>query len=368
VRRPDGLAERVPLAPRTTLEVGGEARFLLEATTEDAVLEALAWARAEGLGVVVLGGGSNVLVADRGLDALVLVPAVRGVEARDEGGRVLVTAGAGEPWDALVARAVASGWAGLECLSGIPGSAGATPIQNVGAYGQDVSETIVSVDAVERATGQLVALSAASLGFGYRDSALKRDAKDRYVITRVTFALTPGGAPAVRYAELTRYLENEAILPTLESVRAAVIALRRRKSMVIDPADPNRRSAGSFFTNPVVGADHAADVLARARALGAVGPGEAMPAHSAPGGRVKLAAGWLIERAGLTKGAGDGRVGLSTRHALALVNRGGATAAEVLAFARAVRDEVLAKLGVRLVPEPVVMGFRAEEIGDLYEE
>jgi UDP-N-acetylmuramate dehydrogenase len=350
------IREHEPLAPRTTLGVGGPARFYAEAASEPEVAEALAWARARSLPTLVLGGGSNLLVADRGFDGLVLRPLVRGVEARDRDGVVEVDAGAGERWDDFVARAVASDWAGIECLSGIPGDVGATPIQNVGAYGQEVAETIVKVRAVDRATGEVVEVPADRCGFGYRDSVFKREDKDRFVITSVRFALRPGGAPGVRYAELAKKLAAH-VRPTLAEVRETVIALRRGKSMVLDPSDENGRSAGSFFMNPTVGAaeaDRLAEVL-----------GAEMPRFPAAGGQVKLSAAWLIERAGFRKGTHEGAVGISRRHSLAIVNRGGATAAEVAAFARRVREGVRERCGVTLTPEPVLVGFTEEELAAL---
>jgi UDP-N-acetylmuramate dehydrogenase len=355
--------------------VGGPARYFLEAQSERSVVDALAWARSRGAPVVVLGGGSNLLVADRGLDALVLRVAIRGVTCAAPGTSpddVIVEAGAGESWEALVARAVESGWAGIECLSGIPGDVGAAPIQNIGAYGQEVAETILRVRAVDRQSGEIIELDGASCGFGYRDSIFKREAKDRYAITSVTFKLRQGGAPTVRYAELARKLESASSnpagaapppSPSLAAVRAAVLELRRSKSMLLDPSDENGRSAGSFFMNPTLDAAAFEGVKARVDAAGVVGPGESMPAFPAAGGRVKLSAAWLIERAGLRKGTADGRVGLSTRHTLAIVNRGGATAAEILAFAQRVRATVLDRFGVALVPEPVLLGFTPDELG-----
>ncbi|MEP7126516.1 MAG: UDP-N-acetylmuramate dehydrogenase, partial [Byssovorax sp.] len=246
----------------------------------------------------------------------------------------------------------------------IPGDVGATPIQNVGAYGQDVSETIVHVRAIERASGKVVEMDGAACGFGYRDSVFKREAKNLFVITRVTFALRPGGPPSVRYAELARHLATQRA-PSLAEVREAVLALRKSKSMLRDPGDENGQSAGSFFMNPTIDDADLAAVSARVEAAGALGPGEAMPTYAATPGRTKLAAGWLIERAGFGKGTGEGRVGLSTKHALAIVNRGGATAAEVVAFARQVQDGVRERFGVTLHPEPVLMGFSAEEAAAL---
>jgi UDP-N-acetylmuramate dehydrogenase len=360
----------VPLAPLTTLGVGGPARLLLEVAHETEIAAALAWAERAGHPLVVLGGGSNVLIADRGLDALVLRVRITGIEVERSDGRVSVTVGAGMPWDPLVDRAVAEGWAGIECLSGIPGDVGGTPIQNVGAYGQEVAQTIESVQTVDRRDGTLVTLDTSGCGFGYRDSIFKRQARERYVVTRVRFGLAAGGAADIRYGELARYLGMEPAaeprsIQALPLVRAAVLELRRRKSMVIDPEDDNRRSAGSFFTNPVVDTAAAGDVRARVEALGVLGAGETMPEFPAAGGKVKLSAGWLIERAGFAKGTIDGRVGLSTRHALAVVNRGGATAAELVAFAGRVRAGVLERFGVSLTPEPVLLGFTSEELAEV---
>jgi UDP-N-acetylmuramate dehydrogenase len=345
-------ASRVPLAPLTTLGVGGPALAYEEAATEPAILDALAFAAEGRLAVLVLGGGSNLLVADRGFDGLVLRPRLDHLRAEVEGDRVVVDVGAGLAWDDFVAHAVARGWAGVECLSGIPGDVGATPVQNVGAYGQEVKDTIVSVRAVDRLTREVVTLDAARCAFAYRDSFFKREGKDRFVITSVRFALRLGGAPEIRYPELAKQLGVAS--PSLAEVRAAVLALRRSKSMLFDLADENGRSAGSFFTNPIVEPALADAVAARA--------GGDMPRYPAPSGQVKLSAAWLIERAGFRKGDGEGRVGISTRHSLALVNRGGATAAEVVAFARRVQAGVRERLGVTLTPEPVMVGFAPGEL------
>ncbi|WP_437754606.1 UDP-N-acetylmuramate dehydrogenase [Sorangium sp. So ce1389] len=360
--------------------MGGPARFYAEAADDAAVVEAFRFAETRGVPLFVLGGGSNLLVADRGVDALVLRVRVRGIEpvrglVRDvnhddpsvPAPRVLVRAGAGEGWDDLVARAVAEGWAGVECLSGIPGDVGATPIQNVGAYGQEVAETIAEVHAVDRATGAAAVIAGADCGFGYRDSRFKRAWRGRYVITAVTFALRPGGAATVRYPELQRALAAPAggPAPPLDEVRRAVIALRRGKSMVLDPADENGRSAGSFFMNPTLEAGAAASAIARIEAAGVLAPGEVIPRYPADGGRVKLSAAWLIERAGFAKGTRHGAAGISTRHTLALVNRGGATAAELLDLARRVRSGVLDRFGVALTPEPDLVGFAPGETDDL---
>ena len=354
------LERNVPLAPLTTLGVGGPARWLVEAGRDD-LADALAWAAARAVPVLILGGGSNVLIADRGFEGLVVRPRLRGLAYVERGDHVLVEAGAGVVWDDLVDRAVANGWAGIECLSGIPGDVGATPIQNVGAYGQEVAETITEVRVMERASGEVVELDNAQCGFGYRDSVFKHEARDRYVIIAVRYLLVPGGAPCLRYAEVAARFAGRS--PSLAEVREAVLALRRSKSMVLDPDDENGKSAGSFFTNPTV--DRAALEDVRARVARLVGPGATMPEYPAASGRVKLSAAWLIERAGFGKGAGEGRVGLSTRHTLAIVNRGGATAAEVVAFATRLRETVRDRFGVALAPEPVLVGFLPEETAGL---
>jgi len=345
------IRERVPLAALTTLGVGGEARWFVEARDEATVIAAHGWARARGVGLRVLGGGSNVVVADAGVEAFVVHLALRGIESDRTDGAVEVTAGAGEPWDALVQLTVEHAWAGLECLSGIPGLVGATPIQNVGAYGQEVSDTVVAVRALDTETGVVTTLPAAACGFAYRDSAFKRDAPGRWVVLAVTYRLRAGGPPTLGYADVDRHLARQGIgAPTLGDVRAAVLAIRRGKSMVLDdPVDPNRRSCGSFFLNPILDADAVASVSARA--------GDAtMPRWPQSDGRVKLSAAWLIEHAGFARGERAGPVGLSTRHTLAIVAHDGARTADVLAFARRIQDGVDARFGVRLTPEPVLWG------------
>jgi len=347
---------KVPLGPLTTLGVGGPADEFVEVLTERDAIDAVREADTAGTPALVLGGGSNLLVADRGFAGRALRMAARGVTRTRDGERVAVTAQAGEPWDELVAACVAEGLAGVECLSGIPGLVGATPIQNVGAYGQEVADTVTAVRAWDRVAREVVTLPAARCGFAYRDSAFKSGAPGRHVVLAVTFALTPGGVASVRYGELSRALAGDAA-PTLGRVREAVVALRRAKSMVLDPGDPESRSAGSFFTNPIVTAALADRVEADARATGALREGEAMPRFAAGDGRVKLAAGWLIERAGVGRGEAMGRAAVSKAHALALVARDGCTAAEVVALARSVRGRVRARWGVTLAPEPVLVGF-----------
>jgi UDP-N-acetylmuramate dehydrogenase len=345
------IREHVPLAPLTTFELGGSARFFVSVQNEGAVVAALDHAGEKGLPVLFIGGGSNLVIGDAGFAGLVVdLGPMRGLTFRTAGDVVEVEALAGEPWDPLVDEAVARDLAGLECLSGIPGLAGATPIQNVGAYGQEVAETVRRVrvfDRVERTTREL---DAAECGFAYRDSAFKR-VPDRHVVLAVTFALAPGAPPAIRYAELERALGDQA-KPSLARVRQTVIGLRRRKSMVIDPNDENRRSAGSFFTNPIVSDADAERVVALALAEGIVRAPEDVPRYPAGEGHTKLAAGWLIERAGIDKGHRRGRVRVSTRHALALTHLGGGKTEDLLALAREVRDAVQTRFAVTLVAEP----------------
>ena len=341
---------RVPLAGYTTLGVGGAARWFLEASDEAALQTALRWARARSVPLRVLGGGSNLVVADRGVEALVVRMALRGVTSRTANGAVEVTAAAGEPWDDFVRLTVERGWAGLECLSGIPGLVGATPMQNVGAYGQEVSETITGVRALDTRAGEVIEVPAAECGFAYRDSAFKRREPGRFVVLAVTYRLTPGGAPTLRYTDVERHLASRGVrAPSLVDVRESVLAIRRTKSMVIDPADPNRRSCGSFFTNPIIARESLADVERRVADA-------TMPRWPQADGGIKLSAAWLIERAGFRRGQREGAVGLSTRHALAIVAYDGARAADVLAFARRIQTTVADRFAVRLTPEPVFWG------------
>ena len=343
------------LAELTTLRLGGPAPHLVEATSEAELVGTVSAADDAGRDVLLVAGGSNLVVADAGFDGTVVRIATRGIKADTEDdadptcGGVLVTVAAGEVWDDLVARAVNAGWVGVEALSGIPGSVGATPIQNVGAYGQEVSETVASVRTWDREDRQVRTLAAADCGFGYRHSRFKAD-PTRYVVLSVTFQFRTGdlGAP-VKYAELARTLGVEpGDRATLPQVRRAVLGLRAGKGMVLDPDDHDTWSAGSFFTNPFLTAEQAA-----------VLPDDA-PRFPQPDGTVKTSAAWLIDRAGFAKGYGldlhGGRASLSTKHTLALTNRGGATTEDLLRLAREVRDGVVEKFGVRLVNEPVLVG------------
>jgi UDP-N-acetylmuramate dehydrogenase len=335
----------VPLAELTTLRLGGPARALVEAATAAELVDAVRAADEHGEPMLLVGGGSNLVVADAGWPGTVVLVRSRGIAVEADGDTRALTVEAGEPWDGLVARAVAEGWAGVEALSGIPGLVGATPVQNVGAYGQEVAETVTRVDVYDRAARATRQLSPAECRFGYRDSLFKHT--DRYVVLRVVFALTASDKSGpLRYAELARAVGEVA---PLADVRSAVLALRRGKGMVVDPDDPDTWSAGSFFTNPVL--DPAAVAAFEAR----LEPGTAYPSWPAGDGR-KLSAAWLIDRAGFAKGYGTGRVRISVKHTLALTNRGGGRAADLVALAREVRDGVVARFGVELRPEPRLVG------------
>jgi UDP-N-acetylmuramate dehydrogenase len=333
------ISENLPLAPLTTLGAGGPARYFLEAASEEQVRQGVDWAASRQLPLFVLGGGSNVLIADAGWPGLVLRIALRGVTQSGE----VFEAAAGEDWDALVARAVAGGYAGIECLSGIPGSVGGTPVQNVGAYGQEVSETITEVRALDRTSGGVVTLGNAGCGFRYRQSIFNSGERGRYIVLRVTYCLRPGGEPRIEYADLKAHFAGRR--PILAETREAVRAIRHRKAMLIVEGDEDCRSAGSFFKNPVVPESAICNLQS------------AMPHWTAGPGQVKLAAAWLVENAGFPKGWRRGAVGISSKHSLALVNRGGATAAEILALAREIQERVAEQFGVRLEMEPVLVGF-----------
>lgn len=342
----------------TTLGIGGPARYFAEAPNADVLIAGVEWAQSRKLPLFVLGGGSNIVAADTGFPGLVLRVALRGVATRMEAGHAIVTAAAGEEWDRLVSTCVARNWAGFECLSGIPGRVGATPIQNVGAYGQETSETLLSLEALDLATGKLQEFSRAECEFGYRTSRFKTGSRERFIITGVTYRLEINGKPALRYAELERYVAAQGGTDhTLEQVRESVLALRRRKAMVIDPQDMDSRSVGSFFVNPVVTREESEQIKQRVGKL--LAAGVEMPAFPTSDDRVKLSAAWLIERAGINRGYVHGGVGTSTKHALAIINRGGGTAREVIELKELIQTRVLDAFGVELVPEPVFIGFES---------
>lgn len=345
---PMRIEREVPMAPLTTLGIGGPARWFARAETVDDVREACRWAAANEQRLFILGGGSNLLVADEGYDGLVVRIELRGIVVESENDdAVMVRVAAGEPWDDFVAFAVSRRWAGVECLSGIPGLTGATPIQNVGAYGQDVGETVARVEVLERATGRAITLTNGECGFGYRSSIFKGEAKDRYVVLGVTYRLRKNAPATIRYPELQKYADERGIeAGDLHAVRGVVIAIRKRKGMVLDPADPDTRSDGSFFMNPIVPRERIDATLADAPRY---------PAGDGDG--VKLSAAWLIEHAGFHKGFVHGRVGLSTKHTLAVINRDGGTAAEVLDLVKLIQAGVKEKFGIDIQPEPTFIGL-----------
>jgi UDP-N-acetylmuramate dehydrogenase len=352
------LLENIPLAPLTTIKIGGPAKYFVEARSVGEVQEAVAFACSRDLPLFVLGGGSNLVVADTGWPGLVLKIAIQGINqvqrSGHDDGKILFDAGAGESWDKFVSHTVMARCAGVECLSGIPGSVGGTPVQNVGAYGQEVAETIVSVQVLDlRDKGAEVReLCPEACGFSYRTSIFNTSERGRFIVLRVTYALTPGGNPHIVYADLRRHFEGRETPPDLAETREAVRHIRACKGMLITPGDPDCLSAGSFFKNPVVSEERHEDLKRRAATRGLT-----LPSYPALETRKKVSAAWLVERSGFSKGFGFGRVGISTKHALAIVNRGGATAADVLTLKEHIQHRVEEIWGIRLEPEPVAVGF-----------
>ncbi len=351
------LLENIPLAPLTTIKIGGLAKYFVEAGNIGEVQEAVTLARSRDLPLFVLGGGSNLVVADTGWPGLVLKIAIQGINqvqrtSHDEDGKVLFDAGAGESWDRFVSHTVMARCAGVECLSGIPGSVGGTPVQNVGAYGQEVAETIAAVQVLDLKDVQVRELCPQACGFSYRASIFNTTERGRFIVLRVTYALTPDGKPHLAYADLQRHFEGRETLPNLAETREAVRHIRALKGMLITPGDPDCQSAGSFFKNPVLSEEQHEDLGRQAAARGLT-----LPSYPALETRKKVSAAWLVERSGFAKGFGSGRVGISTRHALAIVNRGGATAREVLALKEQIQHRVEEIWGVHLEPEPVMVGF-----------
>jgi len=346
------LQENVPLAPLTTMQVGGPSRYFAEAHTAAEAVEAFQFARANSLPLFVLGGGSNIVVSDQGWPGLTLKVAISGTHERSEQGKVLFQVGAGEEWDRFVAHAVARNCAGIECLSGIPGSVGGTPVQNVGAYGQEVSETIESVLAFDRKRSQICELSNQACAFSYRSSIFNTSERERFIILEVTYVLTPGGAPHLEYADLKHYFADKSTPPTLAETRDAVLKIRASKGMLIVPGDPDCRSAGSFFKNPVLTPERYAELHARA-----VSRGFEIPSYPALAAQHKVSAAWLVEHSGFRKGHVAGQVGISSKHALAIINLGGATAADIFALKAEIQEQVRKAWDIDLQPEPAFVGF-----------
>lgn len=342
------IQENISLAEFTTFKIGGKARFFVRATGETEIIEALKFAEQNDLEVFILGGGSNVLIADEGFDGVVLQIALRGISAlteKDEA--VYVTTQAGEDWDEFVEFCVKNNLAGVECLSGIPGFVGGTPVQNVGAYGQEVSETIESVRVFDRKSKEILELTNADCKFAYRTSIFNTTSKNRFVVLAVTYALKQDGAPKIVYQDLQTFFGDRK--PTLTETRQAVLKIRSDKSMVIDPKDINTKSAGSFFKNPLVSTEKYAEMC--------ISWGDTIPHYAVDAETVKIPAAWLIEKSGFQKGYVRGNAGLSTKHTLAIVNLGNASANDVLALKKEIQMQVKKRFDVELKPEPIFVGI-----------
>lgn len=346
------VQENVPLAPLTTFHIGGPARYFVEATTADEVKEAVAFARSHALPLFVLGGGSNLLISDKGWPGLVLRISILGINHVHGRDRAIFEVGAGEDWDGFVASIVAHRLGGIECLSGIPGSVGGAPVQNVGAYGQEAAETIESVQVLDVRSGESIELSKEDCGFRYRTSIYNTTERGRYVILQVNFSLRHGTSPHLEYGDLQRYFSAWPSAPTLAETREAVLKIRASKAMLITPHDADSRSAGSFFKNPVLSAHEHEELLRRA-----IQKGLTVPSYPALESQHKVSAAWLVEHSGFSKGYRRGNAGISRKHALAIVNLGGASAAEIVALKENIQHEVREAWGVALEPEPVFVGF-----------
>jgi len=347
------VQENIPLAPLTTFKVGGPARYFVEADSEPDVRSAVAWAGERKLPSFVLGGGSNLVISDSGFQGLVLKVGLRGISKRDGSGKTIFDVAAGEDWDKFVAETVTQNCAGIECLSGIPGTVGGTPVQNVGAYGQEVANTITSVRVLDLEQNEIRELANPDLGFTYRTSIFNTAHRGRFIVLRVTYSLTPGGAPHIEYADLKKHFAGK-VVPSLAETRDAVRRIRHSKAMLIVPDDPDCRSAGSFFKNPILPLEKYGEIADATRKRGISAD---VPKFPAANGHVKLSAAWLVEQSGFHKGFSRGPVGISSKHALAIVNRGGAKAADIVTLKKEIEQRVWDQFGVRLHPEPVFVGF-----------
>ena len=345
------LRENVPLAPFTTLQVGGAARYFVEATTLTEVSEAVVFAQTRSLPLFVLGGGSNLVISDEGWPGLVVKIGLLGINHAHRRSQVLFEVAAGEDWDEFVALAVKHNCAGIECMSGIPGSVGGTPVQNVGAYGQEASDTIDSVLVLDLRDNQIRDLGKDACGFAYRTSIFNSTERGRYIILSVSYSLVPGGAPHLEYDDLKRHFPGNAS-PTLIETREAVRQIRASKAMLIKPGDPDSRSAGSFFKNPMVTLDQYVELNRRAAERNLQ-----IPSYPALDAQRKISAAWLVEHSGFSKGFSRGPVGISSKHALAIINRGGASAREVVEFKEEIQKKVEDCWGLFLDTEPVFVGF-----------
>ncbi len=338
------IQENISLAEFTTFKIGGNARFFVRAENESEIIEAFNFADEHDFDVFVLGGGSNVLISDQGFDGLVLQIALRGIAFKDN----IVIAQAGEDWDVFVAKCVENDLQGVECLSGIPGFTGGTPVQNVGAYGQEVSETITKVRAFDRKSKLILELSNEECKFAYRTSIFNSSDSNRFIVLAVTFELKQNAQPKIVYKDLREYFRDKN--PDLAETRQAVLEIRRAKSMVIDENDPNSKSAGSFFKNPIVSNEKLAEMSVKF-------PDLVIPNFKFDEQNVKIPAAWLIENSGFQKGFRKGRAGISTKHTLALVNFDNADAEEIISLQNEIQMQVEKKFGISLIPEPVFVGF-----------
>jgi UDP-N-acetylmuramate dehydrogenase len=346
------IQENIPLAPLTTLQVGGAARYFAAAASDDEVRKAVQFATTRQLPLFIRGGGSNLVVADSGWPGLVLRITLGGMTSQNIAGTTVFSVGAGVDWDDFVAHAVARNCAGLECLSGIPGSVGGTPVQNVGAYGQEVSETITSVQVLDLKTDRIVTLSNKDCGFAYRTSVFNTIERGRYIILRVCYTLMQDGAPSLKYADLQKHFSTWTTPPSLADVREAIRQIRRGKGMLIVPGDDDSRSAGSFFRNPVLSEPQFQDLRSRAESQGLK-----IPSYPALAAQQKVSAAWLVEHSGFPKGYSLGAAKISKKHALALVNSGQASAADIIHLKEQIQNKVQESWGIALDPEPVFVGF-----------
>jgi UDP-N-acetylmuramate dehydrogenase len=346
------ITENVALAPLTTLKVGGSARYFIEATNPAEVSQAVEFSKSANFPLFILGGGSNLVISDAGWPGLVLKVGITGINHRHGHDEVIFEAGAGEDWDKFVGMVVAHNIAGIECLSGIPGSVGASPVQNIGAYGQEVANTIESVVALDLRDGEVHELSNEECGFSYRTSIFNTTERGRYIILQVNYSLNHGADAYIAYADLKKYFAGWSKKPALANVRDAVRKIRAGKGMLITAGDDDCRSAGSFFKNPILSADQYQALTARADAKNLQ-----IPSYPALDAQKKVSAAWLVEHSGFSRGYGSGPVGISRKHALAIVNRGNATAADIVAFKEDIQQRVEEIWGILLEPEPVFVGF-----------
>jgi UDP-N-acetylmuramate dehydrogenase len=349
------IRENVPLAPYTTIGIGGPARFLVSIKREEQLPDALDFAFARGCPVFILGGGSNIVVSDSGFPGLIIKIELSGIQSFDGDNTVYVAAG--EQWDSLVQHCIGRNLAGLECLSGIPGTVGAAPVQNVGAYGEEISEVVLSVRAFDRETQEILELSPSECRFAYRSSIFNTTDAGRYIILRVSLGMRFDGPPRIHYRDLQLRFGDSARHPSLREVRNAVLQIRESKGMILLDADPDSKSVGSFFKNPILSREAALEVQNKARACGLLSIEENIPRFPALSDKEKIPAAWLVEHAGFAKGLQRGNAAISTKHALALVNRGDASAQDILDLSRSIQDRVYELFNIELQPEPVFVGF-----------